>query len=234
VTAALELRGLHAHRGVSHVLQGVDIVVPIGQVTALLGRNGMGKTTTIETVMGILQASAGRILLFGTEVTSWPSHRRARLGVGLVPQGRHVFQSLTSLETLEVAARPGAMSIPRLVELFPALGQRLGIRAGHLSGGEQQMLVIARALRTAPRLLILDEPSEGLAPHVVRSLMDVIKQLTNEGMAVLLAEQNIQLACELATTAHIIERGRSVYSAPAGELLEDTEIQRTYLGIGTN
>jgi branched-chain amino acid transport system ATP-binding protein len=231
--SGLEVRGLHAYYGESHVLQGVDIDVRDGEAVALVGRNGAGKTTTIAAIMGSIRPRAGRVRVGTSEVAGQPAHRVARAGVALVPQGRRIFAELSVRENLLIAARPvtGGWDERRVLELFPALGRRLGNRGDELSGGEQQMLAIARALMTRPRLLMLDEPSLGLAPVVTREVFAAIGVLRTEWrLSVLVVEQNAALALELADTAVVLESGRVVLTGPAGELAGRTDIRRAYLG----
>ena len=211
----LRIEGLNTHYGASHVLQGVDLDVPTGRISAVLGRNGVGKTTTLRTVMGLVPPSGGRVLLDGTDIAGWAPHRVARAGVAYVPEGRLIFPDLTVIENIRVAERKPARAwpIPRLLELFPALRERAANRGGTLSGGEQQMLAIARALVSDPKVLLLDEPSQGLAPMVVRELARVIRLLCEAGVTILLIEQNMKLAEAVADEMHIMVKGRMVYAA---------------------
>src|SRR5207248_983349 len=196
----LAIEGLNAHYGASHVLQGVDIEVPGGTIVSVLGRNGVGKTTTVRAIMGLVRPSSGRVLLDGQDIAGWPPHRVARAGVAYVPEGRLIFPDLTVIENIRVAERRPAKtwSIGRLLEFFPALRERAGNKGSQLSGGEQQMLAIARALVSGPKVLLLDEPSQGLAPLVVRELAQVIRLLCHDGVTILLIEQNLKLAAEVA------------------------------------
>lgn len=230
----LTLGGLNTHYGTSHVLQGVDLVVPDGRICSVLGRNGVGKTTTLRTVMGLVAPSAGQVLLDGMDITGWPPHRVARAGVAYVPEGRLIFPDLTVVENIRVAERKPSRSWPlaRLMELFPPLRERSSSRGGYLSGGEQQMLAIARALVSDPKVILLDEPSQGLAPLVVRELTDVIRRLPKEGVTVLLIEQNMRLAEVVADELHIMVKGRMVYSAsPERFRAEEAEIRSRYLTV---
>jgi len=230
----LTLGGLNTHYGASHVLQGVDLVVPEGRICSVLGRNGVGKTTTLRTVMGLVAPSAGQVLLDGMDITGWPPHRVARAGVAYVPEGRLIFPDLTVVENIRVAERKPSRSWPlaRLMELFPPLRERSSSRGGYLSGGEQQMLAIARALVSDPKVMLLDEPSQGLAPLVVRELADVIRRLPGEGVTVLLIEQNMRLAEVVADELHIMVKGRMVYSAsPERFRAEEAEIRSRYLTV---
>ncbi|HZT87499.1 MAG TPA: ABC transporter ATP-binding protein [Stellaceae bacterium] len=230
----LELQALNAHYGQSHVLQGVDLEVAAGTVVAMLGRNGVGKTTTVRTIMGLVPASSGAILLNGQTITGWKPHFIARAGVAYVPEGRLIFPDLTVLENIRVAERQSAKEWPlaRLFELFPALRERARNKGGQLSGGEQQMLAIARALVTDPKVLLLDEPSQGLAPLVVRELSGVIRHLSADGVTILLVEQNLKLAEQVADRLAIMVKGRIVYSAAPDVFRADEDaIRSQYLTI---
>ena len=220
--SALSAAGLHTFYGKSHILQGVSLEVAAGGITALLGRNGAGKTTTLRSLMGLTPARDGRITIFGRETTRWPSYRIAGLGVGYVPEGRRIFPNLSVEENLKVPIeRRGPWSIARVFELFPRLAERRQNRGRQLSGGEQEMLAIARALLLNPRLLMLDEPSQGLAPLVVREVFRVVEQMREEGISVLLVEQNVRLSLAIADHAYVLVDGAVVYSGPAKELAAD-------------
>ncbi len=220
--SALSAAGLHTFYGKSHILQGVSLEVAAGGITALLGRNGAGKTTTLRSLMGLTPARDGRITIFGRETTRWPSYRIAGLGVGYVPEGRRIFPNLSVEENLKVPIeRRGPWSIARVFELFPRLAERRQNRGRQLSGGEQEMLAIARALLLNPRLLMLDEPSQGLAPLVVREVFRVVEQMREEGISVLLVEQNVRLSLAIADHAYVLDDGAVVYSGPAKELAAD-------------
>ncbi|HBH04584.1 MAG: ABC transporter ATP-binding protein [Candidatus Rokubacteria bacterium RBG_16_73_20] len=229
----LEVRDVHTYYGDSYVLQGVSLEVAQGQVVALLGRNGMGKTTLIRSLIGFTPPRRGRVVFKGTDITGWASNRAVDLGIGLVPQGRRVFPSLTVAENLAVAARRpgGPWDVARVMTLFPRLGERAGHRAGKLSGGEQQMLAVARALMTNPELLLMDEPTEGLAPILVREVGKVIADLKAHGLSILLVEQNLAMALGVADHVHVMSRGRIVHSCPPGALWNDTEVKTRYLGL---
>src|SRR4051812_24645053 len=230
----LALEGLNAHYGASHVLQGVDLDVPDGTIAAVLGRNGVGKTTTVRTIMGLLPPSSGRVLLDGEDIAGWAPHRVARAGVAYVPEGRLIFPDLTVVENIRVAERRPAKTWPlgRLLELFPALRERAGNKGSQLSGGEQQMLAIARALVSDPKVLLLDEPSQGLAPLIVRELARVIRGLCESGVTILLIEQNMKLAEQIADRLAIMVKGRIVYSAsPAIFRAEEEAIRSKYLTV---
>lgn len=230
----LRIEGLHAHYGASHILQGVDLVVPRGRIGAVLGRNGVGKTTTVRSIMGLVPPTSGRVLLDGKDIAGWPPHLIARAGVAYVPEGRLIFPDLSVLENIRVGERKPAKAWPveRLLELFPSLRERIGNRGSQLSGGEQQMLAIARALVSDPKVVLLDEPSQGLAPLVVRELAAVIRRLCQEGVTILLIEQNMKLAEAVADELHIMVKGRMVYAAtPEIFQAEEAEIRSRYLAV---
>jgi branched-chain amino acid transport system ATP-binding protein len=233
VTAALlDVTEVHTYYGDSHVLRGVSLAAAAGAVTALLGRNGMGKTTLIRSVIGFTPPRRGTVRVRGEEVQRLSSHEIARRGVGLVPQGRRIFPSLTVEEQLRIASRPGAAwSLEGVYDLFPRLRERRRHFGGQLSGGEQQMLAIGRALMTNPAVLLMDEPSEGLAPLVVRGLRDTIARLRDTGLAVLLVEQNLPLALDVADTCYILSRGRVVHHGPAADLARDEQTRALHLGV---
>jgi branched-chain amino acid transport system ATP-binding protein len=231
VTAPLlELRGVTALYGASQALFGVDLRVEPGAVTALMGRNGMGKTTTIRTICGLLPTRAGEIFVDGHEVSGMAPHRIARMGVGLVPEGRRCFAPLTVRENLFAAARPGAWDMDRVTGLFPRLGERLGQRAGTLSGGEQQMLAIGRALMTNPRLLILDEATEGLAPTVRAEIWAAIAMLRRDsGLGILLVDKTLRELAAVADHGVILDKGRTAWSGPMPAL--DAGQAARWLGV---
>ena len=222
MSAALVARDVHTYYGKSHILQGVSLEVAEGKITTLLGRNGAGKTTTLRSLMGLTPAREGEITIFGNETTHLPPFRIAALGVGYVPEGRRVFANLTVEENLLVPMeRGGPWTIERIYELFPRLGERKMNRGRQLSGGEQEMLAIARALLLSPKLLMLDEPSQGLAPLVVREVFRIVVEMRKEGISVLLVEQNARMSLEIADYAYVLDDGRVVYSGPARELAAD-------------
>jgi len=229
----LELQEVDAYYGQSHILHRVNLEVGEGELVALLGRNGAGKTTTLRTVMGLLPPRRGRILVFGQDTTHAPPHRIALLGVGYVPEGRRVFPYLTVEENLRLALgkRSGPFDLARVYALFPQLAERRNHLGRQLSGGEQEMLAIARALLLNPRLFLLDEPSQGLAPLVVRQVAEVLVQLKREGVSLLLAEQNAHLALGLADRVYVLDDGRVVHAGPAAELREDPERVRALTGV---
>jgi branched-chain amino acid transport system ATP-binding protein len=216
----LTLDGVRAGYGDTVVLEGVSLALPPGGTLTVLGRNGVGKTTLLATIMGHTALHAGRLQFAGSDISALASYRRARLGIGLVPQEREIFPSLTVEENLLVAAQPGPWSIARVYDLFPALAGRRGNRGNHLSGGEQQMLAIGRALMGSPSLLLMDEPLEGLAPVIVDTLLAALARLKQEErLALLLVEQHARLALEFAEDAIVLDRGRIVFSGASRDLL---------------
>ena len=229
----LEVRDIHTYYGESHVLQGVSLSLSRGQVVGVLGRNGMGKTTLIRSIIGFTPPRRGHVVFKEQDITAWPSNRAVNLGLGLVPQGRRVFPSLSVMENLEVAVNGagGPWTIGRALDLFPRLRERGAHRAGKLSGGEQQMLAIARALMTNPELLLMDEPTEGLAPLLVREVGRVIESLKAEGLSILLVEQNLRMALRVADHVHVLSRGRVVHSSSADALWRNEEVKSRYLGL---
>ena len=229
----LEVADLHTYYGESHVLQGVSLTVGTGEVVTILGRNGMGKTTLIRSIIGFTPARRGTVRFKGDDITGWPPFRAVARGMGLVPQGRRVFPSLTVRENLEVARKSQGRrwTLERVYEPFPRLAERQRNRANKLSGGEQQMLAIARALMTNPDLLLLDEPTEGLAPLLVREVGQAIGELRREGLSILLVEQNLTLALSVADRAHILSRGLIVHSSRPDELLANEDVKSRYLGV---
>jgi branched-chain amino acid transport system ATP-binding protein len=231
MSAALKAEGLHTYYGKSHILHGVGLEAEEGRITALLGRNGAGKTTTLRTLMGLTPPREGRVQFFGEDATRWPTYRIAASGVGYVPEGRRIFANLSVEENLKVPLeRPGPWNIARIYELFPRLAARRDNRGRQLSGGEQEMLSIARALLLNPRLLILDEPSQGLAPLIVRDVFRVVSQMREEGMSVLLVEQNARMTLEIADHAYVLDDGAIVYSGSAAELAADESRVRALTG----
>jgi branched-chain amino acid transport system ATP-binding protein len=221
---ALEIQQLHTYYGKSHILHGIDLEVGEGELVTLLGRNGAGKSTTLRSIMGMTPAREGHIRVFGTESTHLPSFRIARLGVGLVPEGRRVFANLTVDENLKVPVdRPGHWNIPRIYELFPRLAERKYHKGKQLSGGEQEMLSIARVLLLNPRLLLLDEPSQGLAPLIVKHVFEVIVAARDAGTSILLIEQNVRAAIEVADRAYVLDRGQITHSGSAAEFGQDEQ-----------
>lgn len=231
----LELVDVHTYYGESHVLQGISLNVDQGSVVALLGRNGMGKTTTIRSIIGFTPPRRGAIRFKEKDITGLQPHQIAQMGIGLVPQGRQIFPSLSVRENLTMSARnteePGAWSLDRVYSLFPLLKERANLRGTLLSGGEQQMLTICRALMTNPDLLLMDEPSEGLAPMIVREISRIIGQLKESGFSILLVEQNLPMALALADYTYVISNGTIVYESTPEELKKNEEVKNTYLGI---
>ena len=226
---------LHSYYGDSHVLQGVSLAVGRGEVVAILGRNGMGKTTLIRGLIGFTPPRQGRVLFKGKDVTNLPPFRAVEMGMGLVPQGRRIFPSLSVLENLKVAAcSDGAQrwTLDRVFALFPRLATRKAHPGDKLSGGEQQMLAIGRALMTNPDLLLMDEPTEGLAPLVVREVGKTLDQLRREGLSILLVEQSVPFATRVADKVHVLSRGQIVHSCSPSELLANDEVKSRYLGLG--
>jgi branched-chain amino acid transport system ATP-binding protein len=227
----LKVEELHTYYGESHILQGIDLEVRPGEVVALLGRNGMGKTTTIRSIIGQVRPRRGRVIFQGKDVAGRPPEEIARLGVGLVPQGRGIFPNLTVTENLTLAARKGEWTLSRIYDLFPRLRERGRNRGSQLSGGEQEMLAIARALMMNPSLLLMDEPSEGLAPLVIREVGEVIRRLKGSGASILLVEQNLPLALGVADRVYLLSKGKIVHACTPDELRHDDETKRTYLGV---
>jgi branched-chain amino acid transport system ATP-binding protein len=229
---ALQCQDLQTYYGKSHILHGVSFELAAGEVVTILGRNGAGKTTTLRSLMGLTPPRQGRISVLGTDTTGWPPFRIAALGVGYVPEGRKIFPNLTVDQNLLIpVARPGRWTIAKVYELFPRLLERQANRGRQLSGGEQEMLAIARALLLNPRVLILDEPSQGLAPLVVREVFRVIEAARGEGISILLVEQNVRLGLSVADRAYVLDNGRITFSGPAKELADDEQRVRSLAGV---
>jgi branched-chain amino acid transport system ATP-binding protein len=227
----LEVHDLHAFYGKSHILHGVNIDMNEGELVTLLGRNGAGKSTTIKSLMGLMKSMKGSVKMFGKEVAGWTPFRIAGSGVGYVPEGRRVFPNLTVDENLKVPMqRPGPWTPQKVYELFPRLAERKANKGRQLSGGEQEMLSIGRALVLNPKLLFLDEPSQGLAPLIVRDVFNIVVKMRNEGMSVLLVEQNVRAAVEIADRAFVLDDGQVVYEGPAAEFAKDEERVRALAG----
>jgi branched-chain amino acid transport system ATP-binding protein len=229
----LQLDKIDVSYGSSWILKGVSLAVPAGGVVALLGRNGAGKSTTLKTIMGLVAPRAGTVQLDGVPIGGRPPHAVNRLGIAYVPEERRIFRDLTVDEHLAIATRSPAWTAERVFGVFPALAPLRNRRGRFLSGGEQQMLAIARALVTGPRLLLLDEPSQGLAPVIVDAVIASIEAMRDEGLAILLVEQNVELALDVADRAVIVDQGAIVFDGTAGELRERGDLQTTYLGVGT-
>jgi branched-chain amino acid transport system ATP-binding protein len=232
----LEVERLHAYYGRAHILDDVSFAVGPGEVVALMGRNGAGKTTTLKCVIGLVRPSAGRLRFDGHDIAGLPPHAICRLGLGYVPEERRIFPELSVRENLEVGRRPPRDGTPawtpeRLFELFPNLAGLQGRQAGRTSGGEQQMLTIARTLMGNPRAILLDEPSEGLAPVIVRQMATTVRELKQGGLTVLLSEQNLRFARTVADRALIIEKGRIRYGGTMEELAADEHVRATYLTV---
>ena len=228
----LELEGVEAGYGLSRVLHGVSLRAEAGEVVSLLGRNGAGKSTTLKSIVGLVAVSGGRIRFDGREITGRPTHEISRLGVGYVPEERRIFSDLTVAENLLVGRKgTGAWGAERVYDVFPKLRELARRRAGSLSGGEQQMLTVARTLMGNPRLVLLDEPSEGLAPVIVRALGEQIAALKREGLTILLSEQNLKFAARLADRAYIIEKGIIRFDGPMAALMADEDLRRKYLTV---
>ena len=227
----LEVRGLETAYGRSQVLFGVDLQVGKSEVVSLLGRNGMGKTTTVRSIMGISRARAGSITFNGQKLGDLPSYRIAQAGLGLVPEGRQVFPNLTVRENLLATARKGRWTLERVLNLFQNLRERQGHYGNQLSGGEQQMLAIGRALMTNPRLLILDEATEGLAPLIRVEIYRSIGELKREGLSILVIDKDVKSLTQVADRHYVLEKGRVVWSGSSAALAADTNVQHRYLGV---
>jgi branched-chain amino acid transport system ATP-binding protein len=232
----LSVQDIHTYYGDSYVIQGVSLEVRRGQVAVLMGRNGTGKTTTIRSIVGLTPPRRGSISFNGEELTRLPAHKIARQGIGLVPQGRRVFGSLTVREHLEAAAnrrRNQSWSLERIYAVFPRLEERLNQRAVHLSGGEQSMLAIARALRTEPECLLMDEPTEGLAPLFVDIVLDVVQELRASGdLGILIVVHELPIALAIADHIYVMGKGHMVFGGSAAELEQRRDIQERYIGVG--
>jgi branched-chain amino acid transport system ATP-binding protein len=234
----LKISGLSAHYGGIHALQGIDLEVPAGTIVSLIGANGAGKSTTLKSIVGLVKPSAGSVLWNGEELTGRATKAIVERGVCLVPEGRRVFANLTVDENLTLGAysrgdkREIAGDRKKIFGLFPRLAERAEQKAGTLSGGEQQMLAVGRALMTRPKILMMDEPSLGLAPLIVKSIFDIVRAIHAEGTTVLLIEQNAKAALELADYAYVLETGRITLHGPGKQLLADDRVRHAYLGEG--
>ena len=233
MSAFLEVRDLSAGYGTGRVLHGVSLEIEPGRVAALLGRNGVGKTTLVHAIMGMLRPAGGSVRLDGAELAGRPPHAIARRGLALVPQGRRIFAPLTVEENLRIAhrARPGGWTLERVYDLLPRLAERRRHRGDQLSGGEQQMVAIGRALLGNPRLLLLDEPSDGLAPMLVKEITRVLAELRAQGLSALLVEQDLRMALELSDSVLIMTKGEIVYRAPVADFRRDPATARALLGV---
>ena len=227
----LEVEDIHTYYGDAYVLQGLSLALEKGQILGLLGRNGVGKSTLVSSIVGFNRPRRGRIVFKGNDITGLSSFETVRRGMGLVPQGRRVFASLTVEENLKVASTGGKWTLERVYQLFPRLDERRRQRAKTLSGGEQQMLAIARGLMSDPDCLIMDEPSEGLAPIIIQGVWQAIAQLKAQGLSILLVEQNAALALQLVDFVHVVSKGRIVYSGAPKALWADDAVKSRYLGI---
>jgi branched-chain amino acid transport system ATP-binding protein len=230
----LEIEDLHARRGDTQVLHGVSLRVEAGEMVALIGRNGMGKTTLLRSVLGLAGITAGRVLVDGEDLTGAATHTVARHGIGVVPEGRGIFPTLRVSENLRMGLRTSRghrAAVQGMYERFPVLGERAGDRAANLSGGQQQMLAIARALIGEPRLLLIDEFSEGIQPNVVREIGEMLRGLNEQGVAVLLVEQNARLALGISRRGYILEKGRIVAEGASGDLLGDEAVLARHLVV---
>jgi len=229
----LEVKGIDTYYGLGHILHGLSVRVEEGEVVALLGRNGAGKTTTLRSVTGLTPPRRGEIRYKGRDIAGLDAHKVSRLGIALVPETRDIFSYLTVRENLSIAQRKHSRwQMDTVLERFPSLGERMHHKGRELSGGEQEMLAIARALMTGPDLLLLDEPSQGLAPLVVTAVMDTIRELKQQHVSMLLVEQNAEMALQLADRVYVIDHGTVVFEGTPGRLRADTHVTATYLGVG--
>ncbi|MBB3660320.1 branched-chain amino acid transport system ATP-binding protein [Rhizobium sp. BK650] len=233
MAALLEVQGLNAWYGESHILHGIDMTVGEGETVTILGRNGVGKTTTLRTITGIVRARKGRISFAGTDMMQVPLHKTAHKGIGFVPEERGIFSTLTVSENLLLppVVAPGGMSLEEIYALFPNLYERRTSSGTKLSGGEQQMLAIARILRTGVRLLLLDEPTEGLAPVIVQRIGEILKTLKERGMTIVLVEQNFRFASRIADRFYLMDHGQMVSEFPVGELPQRMDVLHKVLGV---
>ena len=229
----LEVKGIDTYYGLGHILHGLSLSVAEGEVVALLGRNGAGKTTTMRSVTGLTPPKKGEILYKGGNIAGLDAHRISQMGIALVPETRGIFSYLTTRENLSIAERKGSRwQMDDVLGRFPALRERLDSKGRLLSGGEQEMLAIARALLTGPDLLLLDEPSQGLAPLVVNAVMDTIRELKKQHVSMLLVEQNAEMALQLADRVYVVDHGTVVFEGTPERLRADQQVTSTYLGVG--
>jgi branched-chain amino acid transport system ATP-binding protein len=232
----LEVSGLHTHYGASHILHGVNFSIKAGECMSLMGRNGMGKTTTIRSIFGLTPATKGQVRVFGTDVTTLSPHSIARMGLGLVPEGRQIFADLSVKENLIMTARPGLYgscdwTLERVLQIFPRLAERLNNMGNQLSGGEQQILSIARALMTNPQLLVLDEATEGLAPLVRKIIWSVIQQVKETGIATIIVDKDVDTQLKVSDKSIILVKGRVVFNGDSSELVANPDIHIQHLGV---
>jgi len=229
----LDVQNIHTYYGKSHILYGVSFQVKKGEILGILGRNGAGKTTTIRSIIGLTPPKEGKIIFDGKDITQMPAYKRARLGISLVPQGRNLFPRLTVRENLEtgVLGKLEKEDLDRVLEIFPVLGERLNQKAGTLSGGEQQMLAIGRALVSRPKLILMDEPFEGLMPALVLRLIEVIKQINKMGISILIVEQRVKTALEISHRILLMENGRITWEGLPEDLSKNPEVLYKYLGV---
>ena len=228
----LRLLGVHSYYGKSHVIQGLHLEVQENEIATLLGRNGAGKTTTLKTIMGLVPAKEGHILYQGNDITGLKTFEIARLGIGYVPENRQIFSDLTVMENLTIASvKTSQWGIRKIFERFPRLRERAKNKGKQLSGGEQQMLAIARALVNSPNILLLDEPSQGLAPMIINELVNIIDEINKEHISILLVEQNVEMCMKLADHHNIIDQGTIFFSGSRKDLREHPEIQDRYLSL---
>ena len=233
----LEVEKINTYYGLSHVLHDLSLKIDEGEAVAFLGRNGAGKTTTLKTIMGLLQPQTGKISLNGEDVTTLPTHLVSQKGISLIPEDRQIFPNLTVFENLKISRLPvdGVKNLDEFIEriftLFPPLKDRISNKGSQLSGGEQQMLAMARGLGTEPKLMLLDEPTEGLMPAYVETIRNVLMEIQERGIAILLVEQNFKMALTITKRAYLIEKGSIQWEGPSGDLLEDHETRKRYLGV---
>jgi branched-chain amino acid transport system ATP-binding protein len=231
--ALLQIENVHAYYGLSHILQGISLSVSRGAVVSLLGRNGAGKTTTLRTILGLLKPKGGKILFEGEDITALRPDLIARRGIASVPEERDIFTNLSVQENLEIVpARNRSWTLEKVYTIFPLLQPLKNRRGGHLSGGEQQTLAIARAMLIGPKILLLDEPSQGLAPIMVKEILEILRSLKSQGMSILLIEQKLDIALSLSDHAYFIDQGQIVFEGLAAKIRERPELVRQHLGVG--